>query len=255
MPTIIVSEKDPASVGIGEYLVENYFERTERTFEGRAVFEYCGVDLITIKSEHIYADWIEKKYPSDIYIVASRHSAESGMPSLTVHPTGNWGKAIYGGENKKLSFAPAQNMLSALKYLKARKVDGFSVSYEVTHHGPTLDTPIMFVEVGSSPKEWRDGEAVAVVAEAIIRALRVEDVETAVGVGGGHYAPRFTEIALKRGVAFGHILPKYAIKYADRGMLKQAVEKTIPRPKYFAVQGAGEEIQEILKELGLKRIK
>lgn len=259
MPTIVVSKKDPASLLIGEYLIENYFEKTDKSFGNYHVFKYGNVDLIIIDSEHIYADWLEERYPSDMYIVASRHSAESGIPCLTVHTTGNWGDALYGGQSRTLSYAPAQHMLSALKYLKEHAIDGFSVSYEVTHHGPTLNIPIMFVEVGSTLEQWEREDTAAVVAEAIIASLTPEDAKTAIGIGGGHYAPRFSQIALKKGIAFGHMLPKYAFDFADEYMLRQAVEKTVPKPEYYAIHGATDEVAEIAREIaeefGLKRVK
>ena len=259
MPTIVISKRDPASNLMGRYLTENYFEKTEKTFGNYHVFEYKNADLIIIDSEHIYADWLAERYPSDLYIFASRHSAESGIPCLTVHTTGNWGDAMYGGESRTLARAPAQHMLAALQYLKEHQIDGFSVSYEVTHHGPTPDAPVMFVEVGSTEEQWQNEEAAAVVAEAILAALEPVDAPTAIGVGGGHYAPRFTQISLKKGIAFGHMAPKYAFDFLDEYMLRQAVEKTIPRPEYYSVHGASDEIKELVEEIaqeyGLKKAK
>ncbi len=259
MPTIVVSKKDPASVNIGEYLTENYFEKTDKTFGNYHVFKYGNADLIIIDSEHIYADWLEERYPSDLYIVASRHSAESGIPCLTVHTTGNWGDALYGGQSRTLSYAPAQHMLAALKYLAGHPLEGFSVSYEVTHHGPTLDTPVMFVEIGSTEEQWVREDAAEIVGEAIMAALNPINAPAAIGIGGGHYAPRFTQIALKKGVAFGHMLPKYAFPFADEYMLRKAVERTVPKPRYYAMHGVPDEIKKILAEIveeyGLERIK
>jgi D-aminoacyl-tRNA deacylase len=190
MPTFVMCTKDPASIKMGEYLIENYFEETEKTFHDHPVFRYKNADLIVIDTEHIYADWLDKEYPTDLFIVLSRHSSKSGEPTLTVHTTGNWGDALYGGQARTLSVAPAQHMLPALKYMAEHKLEGFSVSYEVTHHGPTLNTPIMFVEVGSTEEQWKREDAAAVVAEAALRAIEPENVETAIGIGGGHYAPR-----------------------------------------------------------------
>ena len=42
--------------------------------------------------------------------------------------------------------------------------------------------------------------------------MEPNDYETAVGVGGGHYAPRFTEVALGFGINFGHMVPNYQIE-------------------------------------------
>jgi D-aminoacyl-tRNA deacylase len=40
----------------------------------------------------------------------------------------------------------------------------------------------------------------------------VPEVPIAVGVGGGHYVPRITDVAREKIVAFGHMLPSYALE-------------------------------------------
>ncbi len=252
MPTVIVSKPDPASMLIGKYLTEHYFEPTDKSFGEYRVHTYKNADLIIINTLHVHAQWLEEMYPSDLYIVASKHSAESGIPCLTVHTTGNWGDAMLGGFPRTLSYAPAQYMLAALQALKKEKekrgLEKYSVSYEATHHGPTLNTPIMFVEIGSTEEEWMDQEAAAAVGEAIIHALEPVDVPTAIGIGGGHYAPRFTDIALRKGIAFGHIAPRYALEQLDEYMFRQAVEKTVPTPAYISFHGVPEHLLDLFLE-------
>ncbi len=237
MPTIVVSTKDVASIGIGKVLIENYFRETGKTFGDFSVYKYGGADLIVIDTLHIHAQWLEEKYPSDLYVFVSRHSSEREIRTLSVHSTGNFGDALFGGFGRTLSKAPALHMLSALKALKELRDErglDYDVTYEVTHHGPTLNTPTMFVEVGSTEREWTDERAVEVVAEAAVRALKPEKVElVAVGVGAGHYAPDFTRLALEMDVAFGHMCPKYAADLLDRSMFFQMVERTVPRPSHI----------------------
>src|SRR5438876_12214133 len=48
----------------------------------------------------------------------------------------------------------------------------------------------------------------------------------AIGLGGGHYVPRHTDVALRRRIAFGHLLATYALAKASPGLLEQAVERT-----------------------------
>ncbi len=258
MPTVVVCKRDPASMLIGKILTEKWFKPTEKFFGNYRVFEYGNTDLIIIETEHIYAQWLPERYPSDFYIFASRHAAKSKIPTLTVHTTGNWGDALYGGAPKTLSLAPAQHMLSALEKLqemKEKKGLDYQVSYEVTHHGPTLDVPVMFVELGSSEEQWSDKDAAEAVAEAIIAGLTPKKTVSAVGIGGGHYAPRFTETALKKGIAFGHMCPNYALNFLDERMIQQMIERTIPRPKYFQIHGSeAEAFRETLLSLGLKEI-
>ena len=159
--------------------------------------------------------------------------------TIRTHTTGNFGDALYGGYARTLSKAPALHMLKALKTLKEIRDEKnlpYDVTYEVTHHGPTLNTPVMFVESGSTEEEWTDEEALEAVAEAIVASLEPEKTDkVAIGVGAGHYAPDFTRLALEENVAFGHMAPKYVAEFLDEAMLIQMVEKTVPEPSYIKI--------------------
>ena len=56
--------------------------------------------------------------------------------------------------------------------------------------------------------------------------LNIEDndYETAIGIGGGHYAPRFTEIAQKYKVNIGHMIPEYAFRESDEDLIRIITE-------------------------------
>ena len=110
------------------------------------------------------------------------------------------------------------------------------VCFEVTHHGPYLDTPTLFIEVGSNEEEWAKKEPAAVVAKSVLELLdsyRYEedfsdDIPVLLGIGGGHYAPRFTDVVLEKKAAFGHMIPIYQIDAGniDDEMFDQALLKT-----------------------------
>lgn len=215
-----------------------------------SVYEFCG--------EIIYLDYVPD-FLRDVglCIVASRHKSMSGIPTLTVHSPGNFGVAEAGGVDRMLGVAPALYLRSALKELKAANVSGFEVCFEVTHHGPTvLSCPVVFVEVGSCERDWSNVEACRAAAEAIkkIYESEPEDVPSAVGFGGGHYARKFS---LVDDYALGHICPKYALKCLDLELVKQMVEKTFPRPSTALVEkkGLGGEksrVAGLLSEAGLE---
>jgi D-aminoacyl-tRNA deacylase len=126
-------------------------------------------------------------------------------------------------------------MQTALKafmhYKEALNLD-YEVSFECTHHGPSLNVPAMFVELGSSPAQWRDlraAEAVAHSAMTAIANFNVPTTSAVLGIGGTHYNQRFTLMALVGEAAFGHIIPKYAVSSVDAEMLSQCVEKTLEK--------------------------
>jgi D-aminoacyl-tRNA deacylase len=108
----------------------------------------------------------------------------------------------------------------------------YEVSYECTHHGPSLEAPAMFVELGSTPTQWSDLRAAKAVARAAMETVEEFEVPNrgcVLGVGGPHYNRRFTQMALENEVVFGHIIPKYAVQYADAEILSQCVERTLEK--------------------------
>ena len=108
-----------------------------------------------------------------------------------------------------------------------RELD-YEVSYECTHHGPSLNVPAMFAELGSSPKQWKDMKAAEVVAQAAVAAVsECSCCSVALGIGGPHYNKKFTKLALTTQRAFGHIIPKYALGEVDGEIIRQCVERTL----------------------------
>ena len=123
-----------------------------------------------------------------------------------------------------------RDALKAIAKLKGEMRLDYEVSYEGTHHGPSLNVPTMFAELGSSRKQWSDLKAAEAVAHAAMDALSKygsSTVKTVLGIGGLHYNSKFTRMALENELAFGHMIPKYAIPTIDSGILKQCIERTL----------------------------
>jgi D-aminoacyl-tRNA deacylase len=151
-----------------------------------------------------------------------------------------------------------KNTLLEMDRLKEETSLNYEVSYECTHHGPSLDVPTMFAELGSSPEQWKDLKAAEAVAHAAMSAVLNQSKYPAVlGVGGPHYNSRFTKIALSTPVAFGQIIPKYAVPQVDAEMVKQCIQRTLEKVDrtFFDWKGMKgpdrERLAATLKELGI----
>jgi D-aminoacyl-tRNA deacylase len=241
MILLVASKKDTAGLNIARQVLDHYpFKVTGTTFQGNPVYATTvnrkKVTLIVLNEETINAQTLTDSFNKlSLIVFISRHSSKSGKPTLSVHTPGNLSQAEFGGLPKQVSISPAtamQDALKALAYLKEGMQLEYEVSYECTHHGPSLNTPTMFVELGSSPEQWRDSNAAEVVAHAAMSAIGKFPVsqETAVlGVGGTHYNQKFTRMALEDKAVFGHMIPKYAVQGVDAEMLRQCVEKTLEK--------------------------
>ena len=246
MILIVASTKDPASENIARKIISNHPFRQAGEKGYTAEISGQKVKLRMLDEELVYAQDIVKLSPTlDLIIFISRHSSLSGTPTLSVHTPGNLGDANLGGIPRKVSIAPANAMkaaLSTMSRLVEEKDLNYKVSYECTHHGPSLDVPAMFAELGSTPKEWEDLEAAEVVAHAAIKAVEnfsQQKSRAILGIGGPHYNEKFTKMALESDIAFGHMIPKYAIAKIDEVILRQCVERTLEKVEFAILDWKG----------------
>jgi D-aminoacyl-tRNA deacylase len=235
---LVHSAHDIAGVNIATQVLKQFpFTQSGQTFQENPNYhaEMNGkqIEFITLKEEAVNAQTLPETFPNaELVVFLSRHSSHSGTPTLSVHTPGNLGAAEMGGLPHCVSVSPANAMQTALKGLSRLKRElnlKYEVSYEGTHHGPSLLVPTMFVELGSSEAQWRDQTAAAVVAQAALEAVAdfgKVTCQAVLGIGGTHYNNKFTRIALDGKAAFGHMIPKHAIPNLDSQDLAQCIERT-----------------------------
>ncbi|MBI5253228.1 MAG: hypothetical protein HY930_02350 [Euryarchaeota archaeon] len=229
MRLIVTSQQDVAGTNVYNELARNFGFAAEGEFEGRAILKRGEVWAIATDKKQTEAEHLDVLFDAEYYVFASRHRSESRTKTLTVHVTGNLtSQALVGGKPRQLAWCNPSAMKVALQELQRAKLQDYKVSMEATHHGPTgLKKPVLFVEVGSTETEWNDAEAVRAVASAALAAAENrKEYESAIGIGGSHYAPRHTSAMLESSIAIGHIIPSYAIDEIDVDVLAQAVEKS-----------------------------
>lgn len=269
MILVVASKKDVASLNISQQILKHFsFRKSPEKFQQSPMYDADidgkDVHLITLSEESIYGQDLAGLFENpELIVFVSKHRSVSGTPTLSVHTPGNLGQAGFGGLPRRVSVSPANAMRDALKAMAKFKVEmsvDYEVSYECTHHGPSLNVPAMFVELGSSPEQWEDLQAAEVVARAAMEAVSKFgsfQAEAVVGIGGPHYSGKFTRMALENALAFGHIVPKYAVPIADLEMLRQCVERTLERVEMVTLDWKGirgnDKLQlvEILSENGI----
>lgn len=206
-------------------------------FDGNPAREFGNRRLVTIRNEFLFRNDLDAEIREalgiefDVMIFASRHRSESALKSLTVHPLGNYHKAEFGGHPRKLVPTSPDIMTLALRLLKNKSAGlDFPVSFEVTHHGPYVSTPAFNIEIGSEDKAWVE-KAPAEAIASVIMSVEEQELPVVIGIGGGHYAPRITDVALEKNISFGHMVPTYALDCLDNDMLRQVIQLT-PNARY-----------------------
>jgi len=240
MILLVSSNKDVASVNIANQLLQHFSFQKTMVFQGGPVYTGCFnervVTFIRLNEELVNAQDLLTFFPdAKLVIFVSRHSSQSGTPTLTVHAPGNFADADFGGLPRTVSVSSAVAMSNALKMLvffqQKFELLEYEVSFEVTHHGPSLDVPSMFVELGSSLSQWTNSKAAYAIACSVI--FTIENFEfnpvqrAVIGIGGTHYNKKFTSMALNGEVFFGHMIPKYAVRHVDVSLLKHCVMRSL----------------------------
>ena len=249
---IIASRKDIAGMNIASFL------------EKEDLSKYNS-KLYLAEKEPIYCENIAKEIEADLFIFATRHQSAKGVHSLSCHCPGNWDIAEAGGKDGELCVAPAVLLKEAFLELNRLGKDmHHEITLEVTHHGPYLEKPCMFIEIGSDEENWRNKESGKVISGVILFLLKNIDQimknekrhRIAFGIGGPHYANTFSRRMLDGNIAIGHICPKHMLNKLDGEMIKQAIQRTNEKADFVLLdwKGLGKEKQRIINLLEELRI-
>jgi D-aminoacyl-tRNA deacylase len=245
---LIVSKTDSAGMNIYNQLLNEYnFKESEEEFDSSPVHEKKikgnEFKLFLINEKQIYSDYVDKVF-CDAIIFLSKHASKAGTPSLTVHAPGNWGKAEYGG--KDFSLTPTYGSLIKSYYLDLLKrkkefnLTEFEVSLEVTHHGPFLSKPNLFIELGSNEEGWNNELGAKAIIECVLNATKIDlNAKAVIGLGGNHYAPSFNRLLEKSDYCITHICPLYALSNLSKELLQEAINKSKEKIEFIALDWKG----------------
>jgi len=238
---IIASKQDLAGINITTHLSQfgnyNFYLREE--------------DIIS----DINLDY-NKISQYDFVIFASKHKSESGEKTLSVHAPGNFRLATLGGKTEKICPTSAQFLKQTFEKLNknAEKyhLRDYKTTLECTHHGPLINKPCMFIEIGSNEREWKDLKAGFVVAKTIqeiIEEFKPNPYrEIAFGIGGPHYCPNFNKLQLDSNIAIGHIIPGYVLPLKEE-MIQEILDKSTEEIDFAVLDWKGIKTAEMRKQV------
>jgi D-aminoacyl-tRNA deacylase len=248
---LVTSHQDLAGKSMSRYLKRSAgFESLSSSNSYGELYHsplYESIQLYVFDGNLLTLEQIAKLCPqADVFIFLSRHKSDSSIPTLTCHFTGNFSTDNhYGGYPRQIAVAYPSLLKGYLKAITAarRKVPGYEVIIEATHHGPTsIDKPLLFIELGSSEKQWKDENAAAVICETLLGVLNngFEHCEKiGVALGGTHYPQKFNKLLLESNFALAAVASKYSLEAIDQEMLHQMIEKSIERVTHIIVDNKG----------------
>lgn len=197
-----------------------------------------------------------------IYIFLSKHKSKERVKALTCHHPANWTSFNeYGGDSFNCSYCVPSIIKGLSEEIQKRinELEGYKFTLEVSHHGPTPDVPVIFVEIGSCEEDWNNQIAGEIIAESIMKFEPSTEGEIVMGVGGPHYAPNFTKWLNEYRI--GHIIPKYAVDGLTYDAFVKGIEKSTEKIEKILIDWKGlnkeqrEKIIEFCEEYGIEYIK
>jgi D-aminoacyl-tRNA deacylase len=195
--------------------------------------------LLTLES-------LDALYPdASSFIFLSKHRSDSQIPTLTCHCTGNFADNPYGGNPREMAVVYPSLQKAYLKAITAARhvVPAYDVIIEATHHGPTsLKKPVLFVELGSSEKQWRDNVAAGVMCNTLLSLLdryieRCKKV--GIALGGTHYPTKFNKLLLESEFGLAAVASKHNLEAIDEHLLDQMIEKSVEKVTHVVVDSKG----------------
>lgn len=264
---LVATSNELASRTLATALIDGQgFESTGVNLLGKPVYQKGSLLLFFYEGTIVEPPELDSYFNPQAYIFLSRHSAESGIASLTAHTVGNFREeARFGGRPRELGRVNPdllKNYMVALGKRKAR-VEGYQVSIEATHHGPTgLAKPVLFVEIGATEKNWGDSRAAGIVAESLMESLTERKVwgRVALGFGGTHYPEKFCNLLTEGELALSFVVPRYALESVDEKMMGEMLAKTSAPVRYAALDWKGlgahkERISSLAAQFGLEVVR
>ena len=231
---IIASKKDKAGINITTQLSQFRENPFVSSMAQKPGFDFYLVDDEVVYTENLDMEKINKY---DFVIFASRHSSSSSetRKTISIHAPGNWLSTMprFGGESGKVCKTSAvfQKQLFEKLHENAEKyhLNDYEITLECTHHGPLIEKPCIFAEIGATENEWNDRRAGFVMAKTISDIIfdfkENPYNEVAIGIGGPHYCPSFNKIQLNSNVALSHVIPQYVFPLTEE-MVREAINKT-----------------------------
>jgi len=245
MELLVAYQNDPAGHNMAKFLSKEMTKEDD-------VFHGKYYDLVIISTPAISADWLEEKYDYDGFVFLSKHAAESGQLALTCHSTGNFSEAKFGGHDRQMAIPHPDLQKAYLQTLKKNqsKFSDFQITIEATHHGPTaLKKPLIFIEIGTTEKQWTDESLCNSVATLVHQVLSqpVKENPVAICFGGTHYPSKFTDELLNGEYALGTVIPKHNLENLDEELFSHIISQNkMATAALLDWRGLGSEKQKVL---------
>ena len=254
------SKADKASSLMAQVLTEEYGFKESENFKNSQIFVRNEDALVFSGKDVLQIDDLD--FSPEAYIFLSRHFSQSGTPTITSHFPGNIGEdTSHGGRARELAwtYPSLQKCFMQSVWKLKDEARPYDIVIESTHHGPTsVDRPVLFVELGSTEKEWTDLHGASVVCKALSATLDnfKKSTKIGIGLGGSHYSEKFTRLLAEGDAALAGFISKHNLPNVTEDTIDSLVSRSCEEitEAYLDWKGMGQEKQRIIEILERKNL-
>lgn len=246
---LVASSQDLAGVTMADYLKSEQGFAPDGVHDSKMGQSFSSpahsAKLYVADASLLTLETLDLTFPgARAFVFLSKHRSDSGIPTLTCHCTGNFSDAPFGGNPKEIAVALPSLQKAYLKAITSANTPGYDVIIEATHHGPTsLKKPVLFVELGSSEKQWADRSAAKAMCDSLLGVLANNGIapceSVGVAIGGTHYPIKFNKLLLESEFGLAAVASKHALDAIDEAMLAQMIEKSAEKVTHIVLDAKG----------------
>ena len=112
-----------------------------------------------------------------------------------------------------------------------------------------MKKPSIFVEIGTTEKQWNDESLCSSVASLVhqVMSQSIKEHPVAICIGGTHYPSKFTNELINGKFALGTVIPKHALDNLDKKLFSHILQQnSMAKTALLDWSGLGPNKQKVL---------
>lgn len=212
-------------------------DKSTKDYEFYISENYPDCIFLYFKGLHLYLNTEDPilNQENAVYFFVSMHKSREGEPYFTVHLSGNYLAADYGGNKETLSYCDPTLKNHLIATYKKTFPEGAPKGFvEATHHGPYFKKPHLFIELGPDKDAWNNRKYIESyinwIEPLFSHKLKKGKDKGAVMLGGSHYFEfkDILDLEKKYDCSIGHICPKYILsQISEAAQVKKIIEEMV----------------------------
>ncbi len=191
----------------------------------RTCYAITVPNFLNITNEDVAKIEQHLKENCSFLIIATHKSETQKQNTISIHHCGNYVDNLFGGNPKSFSQTSSKIFFSLYNLITTTDLKDLQFFVEVTHHGPTIDRPLVFFEIGPNDSAYYNKDYQNIFLDFLKKHLKTlnskpKTLNRYILIGAPHYLDQkmIEDIKQKFSIKYKenvenfcltHIMPKY----------------------------------------------